>query len=239
MTNDRIGTFVRECQVFAGQLLLVRAGVNQRTLVDEFVSRLPVPDHPLETLVMHGLLFNVAVRWSHGVHRELHVGEAIHCGFDSDKDLVRSWHSRHSSPIMAFADWATSFLDKVEQSHRPSPTVRVKEIIDRGSDKRLSVRSLAREAGHHPLRLRATFKRDFGMSMREYQTRRRIVKAAQLLAASDLKVDAVAREAGFPNRKNFYDAFKRMLRTTPSAVRSWSQADLKSCERRLFPYVES
>lgn len=239
MTNNRIATFVRECQVFAGHVLSARAGATHRTLVDQFVSRLPIPDQPLEKLVLDGLLFKVAVQWSHQVHEQFRVGQVIECECDPGADLVRSWSRRHSSPISAFADWAATFLDNVEQSHRPSAARQVKDIIDRGSENRLSARSLAREAGCHPVRLRTTFKRDFGMSIREYQTRRRIFKAARLLAASDVKVDAVAREAGFPNRKNFYDAFKKMLGTNPSAIRNWTEVDLKSCEQRLFPHVEA
>jgi AraC-like DNA-binding protein len=238
MTNKPVGAFVRECQLFAGYVSSARVGTSPRALVDEFVSKLRIPDAPLEILAMDGLLFNVAARWSHGVHEQFHVDKgAAYCGFDPDADLVRSWRSRHASPITAFAEWATSFLDKIEQSHRPSATLRVKARIDRGSESRLSMKSLARETGCHTVRLRTDFKRDFGMSIREYQTRRRMLKAAYLLATSNLKVDAVARMAGFPNRKNFYDAFKRTLRTRPSAVRGWSEADFQSFEERLFEHV--
>jgi AraC-like DNA-binding protein len=235
MTNIRIGTFVRECQIFAGRVISVRAATTHRTLVHEFVSKLPVPDHPLENLILDGLLFNTAVRWSSRVHEQFHGNGTANCGFDPDAGLVRSWRNRHSTPIRAFAEWATSFLDNVEQAHQPSATLRVKEIIDGRSEARLNVSSLAREVGYHPVRLRAIFKREFGMSMREYQTRSRILRAAHLLAASDVKVDAVARAAGFPNRKNFYGAFKRTLHTNPSAIRSWSEADVDSFKDRLFP----
>jgi AraC-like DNA-binding protein len=237
MKNIRIGTFVRECQIFAGHVIFVREAATHRALVHEFVSRLPVPNHPLESLVLDGLLFKIAVRWSTHVHNQFHSDRTTNCGFDPDTDLVRSWRNCYSSPISAFADWATSFLDKVEQAHQPSATARVKEIIDRRTVTRLNVNLLAREVGCHPVRLRAIFKRDFGLSMREYQTRCRILRAAHLLAASDVKVDAVARAAGFSNRKNFYGAFKRMLGTNPSAVRNWSEADVDSFKHRLFPRI--
>jgi hypothetical protein len=110
MTNDHISTFVRECQVFAGHVVSARAGAAHRALVDEFVSRLPTPDHPLETLVMDGLLFKIAAQWSHHLHEQLHVDSAIPCEFNSDADLV-PWRNRHSS-AGTFADWATTFLDR-------------------------------------------------------------------------------------------------------------------------------
>jgi AraC-like DNA-binding protein len=230
-----MGTFVRECQVFAGHFLVAQLGTTHREAVNKFVSRLPVPEHPLEILAVDRLLFNVAVQWSHRIHEQHHTRHSIECDCDPNRDLLRCWSARHSSPVSTFADWATTFLDNVERSHPPSPTARVKEMIDRGRDHRLSLKSLAREAGCHPVRLRAIFKHDVGMPIREYQTRRRIMKAAQMLAASDVKVDAIARSAGFPNRKNFYDAFKRKLGTNPSAVRHWSTLDLESSESRLFP----
>jgi len=239
MTNDRISTFVRECQLFAGHALVVRASATHRALVEKFVSRLPSPDNPLETVVMDDLLFKVAARWSQHVHEQLHVDKSFLCDFNADADLVDVWRIRHTCPVHSFSKWATLFLDKIEQSHRPPLTLHVKEIINRGIENRMSVRSLARDAGCHPVRLRATFKRDVGMSIREYQTRRRILRAAQLLVESDVKVDAIARAAGFSNRKNFYKAFKRALHTNPSAVRNWSGADLEAFEERLFPRTDS
>ena len=187
---------------------------------------------------MDGVLFKVAARWSHHIHEQLHVDRAVPCEFNAYSDLVRLWRNRPACPVIAFSNWATAFLDKVEQSHRQPVTLHVKDIIDRGIDNRMSVRVLAREAGCHPVQLRATFKRDVGMSIREYQTRRRILTAARLLIESDMKVDAVARAAGFPNRRNFYEAFRRTLHTNPSALRSRGKADLESFEQRLFPRVD-
>lgn len=227
--------FVRECQLFVGRALFMRAGEDHRQVLQAFISRLPALHRPAEQVVAGVVLFQLAVRWSRWVHQRFHDEESAVCKFDGDTDLVRFWSSSHSSSVGVFADWGTTFLEKIERWHLPSAPVRVRQIIDRESDRRLTVGALAREVGCHPDRLRALFKRDCGMSIREYQTRRQLLRAAQMLVGSDMKVDAVARTAGFSSRKSFYEAFKRTLRMHPSDLRHWSESDLEAVEARLLP----
>jgi AraC-like DNA-binding protein len=108
-----------------------------------------------------------------------------------------------------------------------------KEIGRRSNGTAIQYTSLARAVGCHPSRLRSSFKLSFGISIREYQTRRQVLQAARLLMSSTEKVDAVARATGFKSRKNFYAAFRRLAGTTPTAIRHWSHSDLESLERRL------
>jgi methylphosphotriester-DNA--protein-cysteine methyltransferase len=110
-------------------------------------------------------------------------------------------------------------------------------MIDNGNGNRVTTLFLARTTGCHPGRLRSLFKESFGVSIREYQTRRQVLHAARALA-SGLKVDAVARMSGFRSRKNFYAAFRRIAGTTPRHVREWAASDLESLERRLMDYSD-
>jgi transcriptional regulator GlxA family with amidase domain len=87
--------------------------------------------------------------------------------------------------------------------------------------------------GCRPVRLRALFKQEFGVTIREYQTRQRVLRAARLLVTSAFKVDTVAHRAGFGGRRNFYDAFRRIVGHSPSTLRHWSSTDLDALEERL------
>jgi AraC-like DNA-binding protein len=235
MPDSIIAIFARECQLFAGRAPFPSGVETRRRHVEEFISRLPLPEEPLESLVLAGLLVDVAVQWSRTVHEQHHVDDILSCSFDPAVHLMRSWRGRGAQPTTAFAKWATTFLDTLDRSHRLPPATQVKAIVDANGETRLNTRTLARETGCHPTRLRALFKRDFGITIREYQTRRQIMHAARLLSSSDLKVDVIARASGFPNRKNFYEAFERIVGTNPSALRGWSRAELSDLERQLLP----
>lgn len=236
MTNDRICLLVRESQIFAGQLARASGGAERRRLlVHDFVTRLPEPEQPHEKIIFSWLLLQVALRWSRDLHRQYHEHHPSECSFDPAGDITQHWQNREASPLTMFRKWAAAFLDAFERAHGVPAAVRVKEMIDAENGKRINLTLLVRRSGCHPVRLRSQFKSRFGISIREYQTRRRIVYAAQLLVQSDLKVDAVAHIVGCRSRKNFYDAFRTLVGAAPSAVRDWSAGDLEYLERRLLP----
>jgi len=110
-------------------------------------------------------------------------------------------------------------LDAFDRTHHLPAAANAKELIEAHFAEPLDVKRLARMMGCHPVRLRSTFKKELGMSMREYQTRLRIHHAAKLLVESDLKIDAIMLTVGYRSRKNFYQAFRRLVRATPSALR--------------------
>jgi transcriptional regulator GlxA family with amidase domain len=91
-------------------------------------------------------------------------------------------------------------------------------------DEPLSVDELARRSAMS----RRTFARRFtaatGTTPYRWLTRQRLIGAQQLLEASDLPIEAVARSTGFVNAANLRKHFGRALRTTPHAYRRTFQA---------------
>ncbi len=63
------------------------------------------------------------------------------------------------------------------------------------------------------------FRRTTGVSFSECVTQARIQRAIRLLA-TDAKLSAVAREAGFGSEVSFYRAFKRATGMTPGEFRA-------------------
>ena len=78
---------------------------------------------------------------------------------------------------------------------------------------------VADHVGLHPKYAMTLFRKAFDMTVVEYITQLRISHAQRLLATTDLKIVDLAMEAGFGSVSQFYDAFTRGCRCTPSQFR--------------------
>jgi transcriptional regulator GlxA family with amidase domain len=64
------------------------------------------------------------------------------------------------------------------------------------------------------------FRRITGMSLLEYLLQQRLSYAQRLLANSDRKVEAIARECGFGSTTRFYLTFRKFNGMSPAKYRS-------------------
>ncbi|ABS66234.1 helix-turn-helix domain-containing protein [Xanthobacter versatilis] len=92
-------------------------------------------------------------------------------------------------------------------------------IVDRIAEE-LPLDALAREAGVSPRSLSRAFNRRFGMSVHQYIVSRRVLKAKDLLASTDLPIVEVALEAGFSSQSHLSAVFRKQTGVTPSLFRS-------------------
>ncbi len=88
----------------------------------------------------------------------------------------------------------------------------------------VSIHELAASAGMSHAYFTLQFRKHTGQSPRSYFNRQRIAKACEYLAATDTKVDNVARLVGFEDPFYFCRLFKRIMQQTPTAYR-------RSCRR--------
>lgn len=88
-----------------------------------------------------------------------------------------------------------------------------------------SPEELARLCGCSPRHFNRLFQQKFGVSARSRQTELRLLKARQMLNASDDKVVNVALECGYRNLSLFNAFFKKRFGMTPS---QWRKASTKS-----------
>jgi AraC-like DNA-binding protein len=121
-----------------------------------------------------------------------------------------------------FERWATAFLDDVDRAYPLSPAARAKKIIDARFAEVFPLKALGRMTGCTAARLRGLFRQEFGMSLREYRTRVRVLNTSRLITDSDVKIESIAVSSGFRSRRNFYGAFRRVMGCTPSAMRRQS-----------------
>lgn len=96
---------------------------------------------------------------------------------------------------------------------------RVRHLIDARLDERLTIDTLAREAGASSSSLRSWFKEAMGVSVHHYVMQRRVARARLLLEQGNLAPSQVALAAGFAHQSHMARWMRRELGQAPSALR--------------------
>jgi AraC-like DNA-binding protein len=116
-------------------------------------------------------------------------------------------------------------LAPVRRTKRGLPagkTRRVREFVEAHLSENINLASLATVAGlsvHHFAR---EFKHSVGITPHQYLIQRRLERAKQMLAQTNLSLSEIAYAAGFSDQSHFCHRFRRMVGTTPREFR-WSQ----------------
>jgi AraC family transcriptional regulator len=95
------------------------------------------------------------------------------------------------------------------------------DLLDAQLRQPCSLRSLAAEAGVHPVHFAAVFRRSYGCSVGEYQRRRRFQYARRKLADPEIPLAEVASEAGFADQSHLTRTFRRITGMTPKQYRTF------------------
>jgi len=99
---------------------------------------------------------------------------------------------------------------------------RVREYVEVHLDENIDLTMLAAVAGlsvHHFAR---QFKHSTGVPPHHYVTQKRVERAQEMLAQTDLSLSEIAYAAGFSDQSHLARHFRHMLGTTPREFR-WSQ----------------
>ena len=99
---------------------------------------------------------------------------------------------------------------------------RVREYVEVHLGESIDLAMLATAAGlsvHHFAR---QFKQSIGVAPHHYLTQKRVERAQEMLAQTDLSLSEVAYAAGFSDQSHLARHFRHMLGTTPREFR-WSQ----------------
>lgn len=95
-----------------------------------------------------------------------------------------------------------------------------RDVLDARFREPLTLGSMAREAGVHPVYFASTFRRFFHSSVGEYLRRRRLELVRRNLMGSDLPLAEIALAAGFADQSHLTRAFKRFTGKTPGEYRT-------------------
>jgi AraC-like DNA-binding protein len=101
--------------------------------------------------------------------------------------------------------------------------LRAREIIDARYDQPLDLDELARIANFSRYHFLRAFRRAFHATPHEYLTRKRIERAKELLAESELTVTEICFEVGFESLGSFSTLFHKIVGWSPSIyrIRAW------------------
>ena len=93
------------------------------------------------------------------------------------------------------------------------------EYIDSHFEQRLTLSSLAEKCFYNPSYFSRVFKEKFGMSLKEYITRKRLDCAIELLLTTDLPIEKISEISGFADRGACSHAFSKYLGSNPKDYR--------------------
>ena len=114
----------------------------------------------------------------------------------------------------------TSLYAQIEGMRRYSPTLlMVLSFINRNYTTDLSLTQLAEYAYTNASVLSSEFNDEVGMSLSEYVTGLRVLKAQELLRRTDMTVSEIAKASGFSSAKYFREIFKKQTGMSPQQCR--------------------
>jgi AraC-like DNA-binding protein len=92
-------------------------------------------------------------------------------------------------------------------------------LMDRAFDAPLNLQHISKQSGFSRFYFIRAFRRAFGLTPHQYLTQRRIQRARELLAFSDLSITDICFAVGFQSLGSFSDLFRRHVGHSPSAHR--------------------
>lgn len=110
-----------------------------------------------------------------------------------------------------------------------SPGQRIRDYIDEHYKDNLDFRLITAELNMNRFYLAHLFKEFSGYSPKQYQTRRRIGEAQNLLLSTDLGVTEVANAVGYDNVNNFHRIFHNLVGIPPARYKKfWLTGEIKN-----------
>jgi AraC-like DNA-binding protein len=134
----------------------------------------------------------------------------------------RSWErlQAHTRPRLDALDTATIAAEQEQRGGLPVRMLRrIEEYIDVHLEKYLSVEALASQFGISPSYFARSFRSSVGLAPHAYVMRRRILRAQELLASTELPLADIALATGFADQSHFCRRFRAMTGVPPRTFR--------------------
>ena len=100
---------------------------------------------------------------------------------------------------------------------------RAKSLIEKQTDKSISIEKLASAIGLSSSHFHRVFKRGAGITPYQYYLQLRIDRAKQMLERTSLSVQEIANRLAFENAYDFSNAFKQRAGVSPTQWRQRGQ----------------
>ena len=209
---------IDEMQKGAGRLTLLDR-IEAHTFLTAFPQSLAVPRSPAEELLLSLLLQRFAGETGIALHSRVHESSRKKsCSFVPCVFLQPFWKVRSIKPVAAFNAWTDAFFRRFDEVHPISVATRAAQAVRRRYEHSWDVLTLSKEVRTTASRLVNGFRREYGMSPRDYLRLVRLVMALERVRHD--KIEAVALDLGYRSRKNFARAFKRVAGVTVTDFRT-------------------
>lgn len=183
-----------------------------------FVAGIPDARRPVDDLDLRLLLLDVAAAWGASLHAHAHARSSRRrCSFEVSRTLMLLVGPSRECAKHRFLEWARVFSVEFSRSHPVSAAHRAAFLLRECSGKRVDTAVLAAQVGVSPQQLRREFRQTVGVTIAKHERHVRLLHALETLRCEPAKVEAVALQAGYASKKNFYDVFKRAVGMTPTA----------------------
>jgi AraC-like DNA-binding protein len=133
-----------------------------------------------------------------------------------------SWErlQAHTRPRLDALDTEIIAAQQEQRGGLPARTLRrIEEYIDDHLEKALSVQALASQFGISPSYFARSFRSSVGLGPHAYVMRRRILRAQELLASTELALADIALATGFADQSHFCRRFRAMTGVPPRTFR--------------------
>ena len=228
---------VGTCQGLIGRLLFDEP-VEPCLIATQVLNDLPAPRNHTERLLLRAVLTDFSQRFVCHLHPVSMSRGACSCVVDAETTLMTSWRDSQSDPRESFLRWLQDFIHACALAHPPTRSEQAANALRAEVGRPFHIRDLARQLGCTSQALRKDFQRCYAMTPREYAHLARLVRLMPLVVAGSVKNEALASEAGYKSKKDFYKYFKQLTGMRPSELRRISREDadqlLLLARARLF-----
>jgi AraC-like DNA-binding protein len=121
-------------------------------------------------------------------------------------------------PRALFMEWAHTF----ERYRASSIAQQAARVVRQHVSTKLNAMKVGRMLGVSELTIKAAFRREFSMTIQQYQDVTRILEALRRLGEADHKIEPLAADVGYRSKDTFFRAFRRLTGMTPAAFRRLS-----------------
>src|SRR5262252_578608 len=127
----------------------------------------------------------------------------------------------HVSPSLDTTAILAQLHPRIRGGLPPRALRRVREYIEDHLEETISIKALARIVGLSMYHFARAFKQSEGLTPHDYLVHRRVRRAQDLLASTDLPLSEIALASGFSDQSHCARRFREHVGITPSSYR-WS-----------------
>lgn len=114
----------------------------------------------------------------------------------------------------------TRLIDDEKKECYSLPIVKCRQYIATHLYEDISLTAVAEEIGLHPAYLSTLFKKEVGLTLKEYGQQKRIEESKRLLLNSNYMISDIAKLLHFHDQSHFTKVFKKVTNYTPKQFRS-------------------